>query len=284
MPLSSELSTAVRHKLTEYNRGVIADPEMEAMAPLLELQRKWSRIPEQDELLVEQLRTREGYHTYIHSFEGRLVHEGLSSLFAYRLIRQAPRSISMSANDYGFELLSHEALAVDDSFWHGLTDTTALLEDLLTCVNNTELARRQFRDIARIAGLVFQGYPGAAKSAKQLQASSELFYDVFLEFDPKNLLLDQARREVLEQQLEFLRLRAAMERMGRCRRMLVQCAQLTPLAFPIWADRLRAQSLTSEKWSDRIGRMIVRLEKKAALKPAGGGARSKANRRARRAS
>jgi len=284
MPLSSELSTAVRQKLTEYIRGIIDGPEMQAMVPLLELQRKWSRIPEEDELLVEQIHTREGHHTYVHSFEGRLVHEGLSLLFAHRLTRQAPRSISVSANDYGFELLSPEPLLVDESFWRGLTHTTGLLEDLLACLNDTELARRQFRDIARIAGLVFPGYPGAAKSARQLQASSELFYDVFREFDPHNLLLDQARREVLEQQLEFVRLRTAVERMGRCRRVVVWCEQLTPLAFPIWADRLRAQSLTSEKWSDRIARMIVRLEKKAASEPAHRERRSQRNRRVRRAS
>lgn len=263
MPLSSQLAAAVRHKLTEFNAGIIRNPEMEAIAPLLELQRKWSRIPAEDELLVEQTRTREGHHTFVHSFEGRLVHEGLAALVAFRLTRQSPRSVSVSGNDYGFELLSPEPIVADDLFWRQLTDTTELLSDLLACVNKTEMARRQFRDIARIAGLVFQGYPGAGKSARQLQASSELFYDVFLEFDPANLLLDQARREVLEQQLEFLRLKNAMERMGRCRRVLVECERLTPLAFPIWADRLRSQHVTSEKWSERIQRMAVRLEKAA---------------------
>jgi ATP-dependent Lhr-like helicase len=236
---------------------------MACVAPLLELQRRWSRVPARNELLIELTRTREGHHAFVHGFEGRLVHEGLSSLIAWRLARQAPRSISISATDYGFELLSPQAIPLDPPFWGSLIGTEHLLPDLLACVNGTQMARRQFRDIARIAGLVFQGYPGAGRSARHLQASSELFYDVFLEFDPDNLLLDQARREVLEQQLEFQRLRAAMERMEQLRLVVVEIRRLTPLAFPIWADRLRAQHLSTESWSDRVQRMAVRLEQAA---------------------
>jgi hypothetical protein len=122
-----------------------------------------------------------------------------------------------------------------------------------------ELARRQFREIARIAGLIVPSYPGQARSARSLQASSELFFDVFSEFDPQNMLLGQARREVMERQLEFGRMKRALEAIGRMEIVIKAVPKLTPFAFPLWVDRLRSQ-LSSEKVEDRIVRMIGHLE------------------------
>ena len=106
---------------------------------------------------------------------------------------------------------------------------------MLACVNETELARRQFRDIARVAWLIFAGYPGSRKQTRQLQASSGLIFDVFARYDPENLLLDQARREVLQQQLDLVRLEATLVAIAHQDIAPVQTGRLTPLAFPIWA-------------------------------------------------
>jgi len=135
-----------------------------------------------------------------------------------------------------------------------------LLDDLLACLNETQMARAQFREIARIAGLVFTGYPGQAKTARQLQASTDLFYDVFRQYDPDNLLLTQARREVLDQQLEIRRLRDGLQRLRGMTLRRVATRRLSPLAFPLWAERLRSQHVSSEQWHKRITRMRDQLE------------------------
>src|SRR5262249_31629817 len=129
-----------------------------------------------------------GWHLYLYPFEGRLVHDGLAVLLAYRLTQRAPASIGATANDYGIELLSPHPVSLDEGQWRELFSTDNLVDDLLNCLNATQLARRQFRDIARIAGLVFPGYPGLAPAQRHLQASSELLFDVFCEFDPNNRL------------------------------------------------------------------------------------------------
>jgi ATP-dependent Lhr-like helicase len=183
---------------------------MRAVAPILAIQAKWSRIPIPGEFLIEQAKSRDGYHFFAFPLAGRLVHEGLSTILAYRLTQRRPSTISAFANDYGFELLSPDSIDLDDSDWTELLSVDHLLEDVLVCVNTTELARRQFRDIARISGLIFSGYPGSRKSMRQLQTSTGLLYEVFRDFDPENLLLDQARREVLDQQLDIQRLRATL--------------------------------------------------------------------------
>lgn len=262
MPLSTELARAVRARLQEAREGTFRGPEMEAVRPLLELQGRWSRIPAADELLVERLRTREGNHLFVFPFEGRLVHEGLAALFALRMSRLRPLSFTLAANDYGVELLSSEPAPLEDALAAGLFASAGLADDALASLNAAEMARRQFREIARVAGLVFPGYPHAGKTARQLQASSGLFFDVLRRYDPGNLLLAQADREVLERQLERSRLARTLERLERSTLRITEPPRPTPLAFPLLVDRAR-QTVSSESLADRVRRMTLPLERAA---------------------
>ena len=263
MPLSSYLADAVRLRLATAAAGIYDTPEMQAVQPILAIQQRWSHIPAAGELLIEAVKTREGHHLFLYPLAGYQVHEGLASLLAYRLSRLAPRTISAFATDYGCELLSPTPLPVgDEAGWRQILSPDNLLEDILLCLNAAEMARRQFRDIARVAGLIFTGYPGSQKSTRQLQASSSVIYDAFVTYDPDNLLLEQARREVLERQLDFGQLRRTLEGMAAAELVLASPRRLTPLAFPLWASRLRSQ-ISSESWSDRVARMVMQLEKAA---------------------
>jgi ATP-dependent Lhr-like helicase len=262
MPLSPELAAALRGRLEAARLGRYEGPEMAAVRPVLELQAEISRIPAPDELLIERVETREGHHCFVFPFEGRLVHEGLAALFAYRIAQLAPNSFSFACNDYGFELLSPEPALVEEALASGLLSTEHLLHDIVASLNAAELARRQFREIARVAGLVFQGYPGRDRSLKQVQASSGLIYDVFARYDPDNLLLQQAQREVLERQLEQTRLARCLARLGTSRILLVEPRRPSPLSFPILVDRAREQ-VSSEKLADRVRRMTASHERTA---------------------
>ena len=259
MPLSSELATAVRNQLDKAVRQVYDSPEMRVIYPILELQARWSMIPGNDDLLIERWISREGCHLFIFPFEGHLVNEGLGALLAYRLSQATPLTISIAVNDYGLELLSDRVIPVKSFEDLSIFSTRHLLEDILASVNAAELGRRQFRRIARIAGLVFQGYPGRPKSSGQIQASSSLLYNVFQRFEPENLLLIQSKREVLERQLEFKRLAESLKRMSRANLYLMATDQITPLAFPIMVNRLRTR-VSSEKLIDRVKRMQLKLE------------------------
>ncbi|CAN5598483.1 ligase-associated DNA damage response DEXH box helicase [soil metagenome] len=262
LPLSGELAAALRARLEEARRGVFRGPEMEAVRPVLEIQARWSRIPAADELLIERVRTREGHHLFFFPFEGRLVHEGLAALFAYRISRLRPISFTLAANDYGFELLSPDVAPLEEALSGELLSPQALLADVPASLNAAEMARRQFREIARVAGLVFPGYPHAGKTARQLQASSGLFFDVFQRYDPQNLLLSQAHREVLERQLESSRLGRTLERLSASRVVVTEPRRTPPFAFPLLVDRTR-QSVSSESLADRVRRMQLALERAA---------------------
>jgi len=259
MPLSTELSRAVRDTLDAARRGVFASPELAAVRPVLALQAERSLIPAPDELLIERCRTREGHHLFVYPFDGRLVHEGLAALLAYRLAQLAPATYTFACNDYGFDLLAPGPAPLEEALAAGLFAPAHLLHDITASLNAAELARRQFREIARVAGLVFGGFPGASKTVRQLQASSGLLYDVFVRHDPGNLLLAQAQREVLERQLEASRLGRVLARLSRATLRVVEVERPTPLAFPLLVDMTRGK-VSSEKLADRVRRMVAHAE------------------------
>jgi ATP-dependent Lhr-like helicase len=210
-PLSSELSVAVREKLMQAKTGSCKEPEMKAIAPTLSIQDKNSILPEQHQFLIEKTVTKEGVNWFLFPFAGRLANEGLAALVSYRMSQIIPMSLSVSFNDYGFHLCSNEDLDLGEKEWRELLNPENLIDELLDCMNLSEMAKRQFREVARVAGLIFQGFPGAQKSARQVQASGGLFFDVFSKYDPENLLLTQSRREVLERQLEVERILSKLQ-------------------------------------------------------------------------
>ncbi|TAE46732.1 MAG: DNA ligase-associated DEXH box helicase, partial [Bacteroidetes bacterium] len=260
MPLSSQMSAALRRRLDEYLNGELHTPEMQCLRPLLDLQHRCSAVPAAHECLIESIQSREGHHLYIYPFEGRVVHEMMATLTAWRISRLEPLTFSLAMNDYGFELLSDKPIPIEKALREGLFSSAELDADLHHSINETEMALRRFREIATIAGLLFKGYPGRSVQARHLQASSSLLFRVFQDYDPGNLLLRQAFTEVLDYQIDESRLRSALDRLDGKNILLKHPLRFTPFSFPIMTDRLR-ERLSSEKLADRIARMQVILEK-----------------------
>lgn len=234
------------------------DIELRVLQPLFELQAALSYMPRENELLIEQIETKDGFHLFVYPFEGRLVHEAMAALLAYRISRGVPISFSFAMNDYGFELLSDQPIPLDDSNCYELFSPDYLTADIQRSVNSAEMARRKFRDIAVIGGLIFQGYPGEHVKARHLQSSASLLFNVFSEYDPNNLLIRQAYNEVMEQQMEERRLRNMLERISRGKIVLRWPKQLTPFCFPLKVDSMR-EDMSSEKLEDRVRRMQAQL-------------------------
>jgi len=261
MPLSTLLSSAVLDLVagaTSPGGERHAPREVAAVLPLLAVQSKWSRLPDADTLLVEKWQGRDGPHFFLFPFAGRLVHEGLAALVAWRIARSKPATLTMAVNDWGFELAGRDAFAADPRAWRRLLSPANLLDDLLACMNGTEMARRHFREIARVAGLV----PGGRRSDRQTQASAGLIFDVLAEHDADNMLLAQARREVLERQFEFRRLHDTLEALATRDIRIVETPRLSPLAFPIWAEFVQSR-LTTKDWLAQIADMARDLEQAA---------------------
>ncbi|WP_085692268.1 MULTISPECIES: ligase-associated DNA damage response DEXH box helicase [unclassified Pseudomonas] len=261
MPLSSELADALVEQLGAASQGRFQGPEMRAVRPLLTLQALWSALPTPGTLLAETFKSRQGWHLFLYPFAGRMANLGLANLIAWRVSRVQPLSVSIAVNDYGFELLSPGNVDWATHLPQALV-TEHLLEDVLASLNAGEMALRRFREIAQIAGLVFGGYPAAQKSLRQIQASSGLLYEVFRKHDAGNLLLAQARDEVLNEELEIERLHRQLLKMGQLRLELRQLERPGPLAFALLVEGMR-ETLSTEKLADRIARMVAELNSAA---------------------
>lgn len=257
--LTSKLSANMRKILEAASRLEYRSEEVAYLAPLLELQQRLSLIPDSHTLLIEQYHTNEGHHVFFFPFEGRMVHEVLAALVAYRISVSYPLTFSLAMNDYGFELLSDSPIPIEDVLEENLFTEENLEDDLLASINESEMAKRKFRDIATIAGLVFQGYPGKPVAFKHLQANSGILYGVFDEYEPENLLLKQAHREVLDMQMGKDNILHAIQEINRQQTALKSPIKWTPFSFPIMVDRLRA-SLSSETIEDRVRKMQASLE------------------------
>lgn len=168
-------------------------------------------------------------------------------------------------NDYGFELLSNQEIPLNEENLKQILSKENLIQDVMSSINATEMARRKFRDIAVISGLVIQTYPGQRKNNKNLQASSGLIFNVLEDYDPENLLLKQAYFEVFNQQIEEARLMEAFQRIEGQKIILKVANAFTPLSFPIKVDSLR-QSLSSEDLATRIRKMQEEAMKKKGKK------------------
>ncbi|MEO6548913.1 MAG: ligase-associated DNA damage response DEXH box helicase [Ferruginibacter sp.] len=263
MSLTANLGQKLREVLGPANRQANGEiyEEIKALEPLLQLQRELSCIPNQHELLIEHLESKEGFHVFVYPFEGRLVNEAMAAILAYRISLITPITFSIAINDYGFELLSDQPVPIDDTNAYELFSAENLLPDILKSVNSSEMARRKFRDIAAIGGLIFQGMPGEPVKARHLQSSAGLLFNVFSEYDPNNVLLRQAYHEVLDQQMEELRLRNALQRIAESKIIINFPKRLTPFCFPIIVDGLSRNNLSSEGFEDRVKRMQAQLDR-----------------------
>ena len=295
MPLSSEMAEAVQALLVAAGEelasepmpghtgatdaasepvpgSVFREPEMQSARPMLVAQTRLSKLPAAGRLLLEQYRSREGHHLYLYPFAGRTVHIGLAQLLAWRFAQVEPNTFSLSVNDYGLEIVGARPLDLAALHDGRLFASDTLMHDVLASLNTGELAQRRFREIARVAGLVFSGYPGAPKSARQLQASSSLFYEVFRKYDAGNRLLAQAENEVLAQELDISRLADCLQRLSGMPIDAVDLTVPSPFSLPLLIERLREQ-MSTEKLKDRLDRLLADAE--AALgTPAGAAARA----------
>lgn len=281
MPLSANLGFMLRKKLDDvsvmYERNrvtpapsikpkkketvkVEVEEELLALKPLFDLQLKLSRIPAANELLIEHIETKDGFHLFVYPFEGRLVHEAMAALLAWRISRITPISFSFAMNDYGFELLSDQPIPLDDSNVYELFSPDDLFSHIQQSVNASEMARRKFRDIAVIGGLIFQGMPGEKVKQRHLQSSASLLFNVFSEYEPGNLLLRQAYNEVMQQQMDEPRLRHMLNRIQQSNIIITYPQNLTPFCFPVKVDSMR-ETISSEKLEDRVRKMQQQLER-----------------------
>jgi ATP-dependent Lhr-like helicase len=257
MPISRSLSESLRSIFKDVSDDADRIPERTGLEPILEKQTSISCFPTNNTMPIEILSGEEGTHLFLYPVAGRLVHEGLATLFAHRLTRDRSETFSLSVNEFGLQLASPSNFDFGSHWSPSLLSEEGLPEDIEEAVNGSELTKRQFRRVARIAGLIFEGYPGSRKSTAQLQNRSSLLHKVFKKYAPDNPLLNQARREAMERYLERSRLRDTLRRMRSNDLAFQEIEEPTPLGFSLMAERVSSE-VSTESLSERVRRLKER--------------------------
>ncbi len=246
LPFSAPLGYVLRKALDD----TVTHEENALLKEIIGVQNAKSYIPHVHELLIEIVKSREGWHLFVFPFEGKTIHEGLGLLVAHRLSKAEPSTLIISCNDYGFELLSRNPFD-EKMINRDLFDTTDCYKELEDLINLHEASKGAFREIARIAGLVFQGFPGKHKSNRQLQMSTGLLYEVLEKFDSENLLLRQAKKETLDKYFAENRLVKVLERLQSSQIVVKHPLQFSPFSLPLFIERV-SQRLSTETLAKRI--------------------------------
>lgn len=250
LPYSASLGQFIRESLDTNDKTY---PESLFLEEILAIQRKLSHVPHRDEFLIERVKSREGWHLFFYPFEGKSTNEALGYIISSRLAKLNSVTFTISCNDYGVELLSRDAVdifAITNALFTS-EDTASLEKEIESLMNINELSRSAFREIARIAGLIFQGYPGKHKTHRQIQVSSSLLFEVFSKYDSENVLLKQAKNEIMHSKFDIDQLQRILDRLTRSRIVLRDMKRFTPFALPLFIERVSGQ-LTTETLSERV--------------------------------
>jgi ATP-dependent Lhr-like helicase len=232
-PLSTYLADRVR--------GILAEPA--AWKPLptpvrewLEIQRRRSRVPGRQELLVETFPRADKHYLVCYPFEGRLAHQTLGMLLTRRLERARARPLGFVANEYALAVWGlgdlGTAISRGEPDLDMLFDEDMLGDDLETWLAESALMKRTFRSCAIIAGLIERRFPGEEKSRRQMTISTDLVYDVLRRHQGDHVLLRAARADAASGLLDIVRLGTMLSRI-RGRIVHKALDRVSPLAVPV---------------------------------------------------
>ncbi|MEQ1697218.1 MAG: ligase-associated DNA damage response DEXH box helicase [Hyphomicrobiaceae bacterium] len=232
-PLSTHLAQRVRVMLADHGSwSKLPAP----VAEWLELQAKYSTIPNENEVLVETFPRAGKYYLVAYPFEGRLAHQTLGMLLTRRLERAGGKPLGFVCNDYGLAVWGlgnlPALMAADKLSLETLFDEDMLGDDLDAWLAESSLMKRTFRISAVIAGLIERRHPGKEKSGRQVTMSTDLIYDVLRRHDPGHILLEATWNDAATGLLDIARLGDFLRRIkGRIHHRQLQ--RVSPLSIPI---------------------------------------------------
>lgn len=245
---------AAKAKHRDPVNGKLAIELLGYLGPLLEIQKRESRVPGADELLLESVIGRDGTYLFMFPFGGFSLNEAAALIMAMRLSRIHSATFAINANDMGCALLTKPGYDFtplqQPEFW----SQENLASDIDAALGLATLSKRHFHQIARIAGLIYPQYPGQKKTTRVTQASSGLLYDVLHRFEPNHILVTQAHAETRQRILADERLLPFWENLRSLRLCWSEPKIIAPLAAPLWLERFGSH-LANEEIAQRLQNM-----------------------------
>ena len=227
----------------------------------LKLQRKLSKLPQRDRLLVESFPHDGREHICVYGFAGRNAQQTLGLLLTQRMEAEGLNPLGFVATDYA--TLIWGLTPVDDPAT--LFSRDNLVETLETWLADNAVMKRTFKSSAIIAGLIERNSPGKRKTGRQATFSTDILYDTLRKYDPDHVMLEITRQEAMRGLVDFGRIEEMLVRIGS-RIDHVKLQRVTPLAAPLFleAGRVPVKGLAEQKLMEEEAARLMAL---AGLKP-----------------
>ena len=225
MPLSTNLADRVR--------GFLALPGgwhrfPDDVREWLEIQVQRSVLPQPGQLLVETFPREDKHYMVAYSFEGWNAHQSLGMLITRRMETQGLEPLGFVSNDYA--LAAYSARPVTNPA--ALFSADILEDEFVDWVQQSNLLKRAFREVAVIGGLVERQHPGKRKTGRQVTFSTDLIYDVLRRYEPGHLLLEAAWADARARMTDVGRLAGLLDRAADTM-VHVDLDRISPLAVPV---------------------------------------------------
>jgi ATP-dependent Lhr-like helicase len=197
----------------------------------LHLQRRVSKLPEADRLLIETFPHDGRHHLCAYGFAGRNAQQTLGLLLTGRMEAAGLEPLGFVATDYATLIWGLQPVPDPAALVAG----DGLRDSFETWLAGNAVMKRTFRSAAIIAGLIERNTRGGRKSGRQATFSSDILYDTLLKYDPDHVLMQITREEALRGLVDFGRIEELLRRTaGRVDH--VPCTRLTPLAAPLFLE------------------------------------------------
>jgi ATP-dependent Lhr-like helicase len=198
----------------------------------LHLQRRVSRLPERDRLLIESFPHDGREHVVAYGFAGRNAQQTLGLLITKRMEDMGLNPMGFVATDYATLIWGLDPL--DDPA--PLFTRENLTQTMEAWLADNAVMKRTFKGSAVIAGLIDRNLPGGKrKTGRQATFSTDILYDTLRKYDPDHLMLEITRREAMRGLVDFGRLDEMLTRIdGRIDH--ARLARVSPLAAPLFLE------------------------------------------------
>ncbi|WP_170582867.1 ligase-associated DNA damage response DEXH box helicase [Ruegeria arenilitoris] len=228
----------------------------------LDLQRRMSRLPKRDRLLIESFPNDGRENLCVYGFAGRNAQQTLGLLLTKRMEETGLAPLGFVATDYATLIWGLDAVT-DPS---PLFQIEALRDGLDNWLAGNAVMKRTFRTSATIAGLIERNTGGQRKSGRQATFSSDILYDTLLKYDPDHLLMQITREEAMRGLVDFGRIEAMIARIGD-RIDLIRLDRVSPLAAPLLLEvgKVPVKGAAEERL---LAEESARLLRDAGLEPA----------------
>ncbi len=196
-------------------------------------QAKYSTVPDDGTLLVEEVLGEKRNRYFFHTLIGRRANDALSRAFAYMVSQWKNCNVGVAINDNGFALLLPPEKRLSKDEIMALFEIKDLREVLRRALDNTELLKRRFRHVANRGLLILRRYIGRSKRLGRQQVMAVALLKVLKENHPDFPLLKEVYREIMEDKMDVEAAELFLEwiREGRIRVVVEHNELPSPFAF-----------------------------------------------------